>query len=328
VTGARGTTVEQAASSPAAAIATQRVIDARAPMRCCATLAGSAMTVIVNPLEPGLYIVATPIGNLGDLSPRAADILTRADVVAVEDSRVTAGLLRHIGVKRPMVPYHDHNAEGVRPNLIARMASESIALVSDAGTPLISDPGYKLVRDARAAGHLVVTIPGPCAAVAALTLAGLPTDRFMFLGFLPSKEKARAEAIAEIAAIRATLVLYESGPRLAACLAALADGLGERDAAVTREISKRFEEAVTGTLAALATRYAEAETPPRGEIVVVVGPPGAAPPASAADADTALAEALTRLTVSQAAGEVAKQLGLDRKALYARALAMKAGGGA
>jgi 16S rRNA (cytidine1402-2'-O)-methyltransferase len=284
------------------------------------------MTVIVNPLEPGLYIVATPIGNLGDLSPRAADILTRADVVAVEDSRVTAGLLRHIGAKRPMVPYHDHNGEGVRPGLVARMGTEAIALVSDAGTPLISDPGFKLVRDARAAGHLVVTIPGPCAAVAALTLAGLPTDRFFFLGFLPPKEKARAEAIAEVATIRATLVLYESGPRLAACLAALAEGLGDRDAAVTREISKRYEEAVTGTLTQLAARYADA--PPRGEIVVVVAPPGDAPPASDADADTALAEALTRLTVSQAAGEVAKALGLDRKALYARALAMKTANGA
>ncbi len=278
----------------------------------------------MSPLEPGLYIVATPIGNLGDLSPRAADILSRADVIAVEDSRVTAGLLRHIGAKRPMVPYHDHNAEGVRPGLIARMATEAVALVSDAGTPLISDPGYKLVRDARAAGHAMVTIPGPCAAVAALTLAGLPTDRFLFLGFLPPKEKARADAIAEVAAVRATLVLYESGPRLGACLATLAAVLGDREAAVTREISKRFEEAVTGTLTTLADRYADA--PPRGEIVIVVAPPGEAPPASAEEGDTALAEALTRLPAAKAAGEVAKRLGLDRKALYARALAMKAEG--
>jgi len=278
----------------------------------------------MSPLEPGLYIVATPIGNLGDLSPRAADILSRADVIAVEDSRVTSGLLRHIGAKRPMVPYHDHNAEGVRPGLIARMATEAVALVSDAGTPLISDPGYKLVRDARAAGHAVVTIPGPCAAVAALTLAGLPTDRFLFLGFLPPKEKARGDAIAEVAAVRATLVLYESGPRLGACLATLAAVLGDREAAVTREISKRFEEAVTGTLTTLADRYADA--PPRGEIVIVVAPPGEAPPASAEEGDTALAEALTRLPAAKAAGEVAKRLGLDRKALYARALAMKAEG--
>ena len=274
------------------------------------------------PLTPGLYIVATPIGNLGDLSARAAHVLSHADVIAVEDTRVTAGLLRHIGTKRPMTPYHDHNAEHVRPGLVARMGTESVALVSDAGTPLISDPGYKLVRDARAAGHTVVTIPGPCAAVAALTLAGLPTDRFLFLGFLPSKEKARADAIAEVASIRATLVLYESGPRLAACLSALAAGLGDREAAVTREITKRFEEAVTGTLSTLASRYADA--PPKGEIVIVVAPPGEAEPANPADADAALAEALTRLPASKAASEVAKALGLDRKALYARALEMKA----
>ncbi|MBB4085339.1 16S rRNA (cytidine1402-2'-O)-methyltransferase [Sphingomonas carotinifaciens] len=280
------------------------------------------MTNTTTKLDPGLYIVATPIGNLGDLSPRAANILAAADVIAVEDSRVTAGLLRHIGVKRPMQPYHDHNAEHVRPALVARMGVEAVALVSDAGTPLISDPGYKLVRDARAAGHAVVTIPGPCAAIAALTLAGLPTDRFLFCGFLPPKEKARADAIAEIAGIRATLVFYESGPRLAATLAALAVGLGDREAAVTREITKRFEEAVTGTLSTLAARYAEGG--PKGEIVVVVAPPGEAPPPSAEDADTALAEALTRLPASKAAGEVAKRFGLDRKALYARAMAMKA----
>jgi len=272
-------------------------------------------------LAPGLYIVATPIGNLGDLSPRAAHVLSNAAVIAVEDSRVTARLLHHIGVKRPMTPYHDHNAEQVRPGLIARMGSEAVALVSDAGTPLISDPGYKLVRDARAAGHTVFTIPGPCAAVAALTLAGLPTDRFLYLGFLPPKAQARAAAIVEIASVRATLVLYESGPRLGMTLAALRNGLGDREAAVAREITKHFEEAVTGTLSQLAARYADA--PPKGEIVVVVAPPGEPAPASEADADAALAEALTRLTVSQAAGEVAKTLGLDRRALYARALELR-----
>ncbi len=272
-------------------------------------------------LGPGLYIVATPIGNLGDITPRASEVLARADVIAVEDSRVTATLLRHLGLKRPMTPYHDHNAEAVRPGLIARMASEVVALVSDAGTPLISDPGYKLVRDARAAGHAVTTIPGPCAAVAALTLAGLPTDRFLFMGFLPAKAGARAATIAEVAAVRATLVFYESGPRLASALAALAEGLGDREAAVAREITKKFEECVTGTLTTLAARYADA--PPKGEIVVVVAPPGEAAPASEEDADAALVEALTRLPVSKAAGEVAKRLGLDRKALYARAMELK-----
>jgi 16S rRNA (cytidine1402-2'-O)-methyltransferase len=274
-------------------------------------------------LAPGLYIVATPIGNLGDLSPRASEILLNADIVAVEDSRVTAGLFRHLGQRRPMTPYHDHNAEAVRPGLIARMASEAVALVSDAGTPLISDPGYKLVRDARAAGHAVTTIPGPCAGIAALTLAGLPTDRFLFMGFLPAKQQARAEAIAEVAGVRATLVLYESGPRLAVTLAALAAGLGDREAAVAREITKKFEECVTGALTDLAARYADA--PPKGEIVIVVAPPGEAAPASAEDADAALAEALTRLPASKAAGEVAKRLGLDRKALYARAMELKDG---
>lgn len=272
-------------------------------------------------LSPGLYIVATPIGNLGDLSPRAADILSRASLIAVEDSRVTARLLHHIGVRRPMQPYHDHNAESVRPGLISRMASEAVALVSDAGTPLISDPGYKLVRDARAAGHPVVTIPGPCAAIAALTLAGLPTDRFLFMGFLPAKSAARATTIAEVASVRATLVFYESGPRLAATLAALAQALGPREAAVAREITKHFEEAVTGTLASLAARYADA--PPKGEIVIIVAPPGEPALPTAADADAALADALTRLSTGQAASEVAKALGLDRKVLYARALAMK-----
>jgi 16S rRNA (cytidine1402-2'-O)-methyltransferase len=273
-------------------------------------------------LSPGLYIVATPIGNLGDLSPRASEILLNADIVAVEDSRVTAGLFRHLGAKGRMTPYHDHNADAVRPGLVARMASEAVALVSDAGTPLISDPGFKLVRDAREAGHAVTTIPGPCAAIAALTLAGLPTDRFFFLGFLPSKGQARAEAIAEVAAVRATLVFYESGPRLSAALAALADGLGDREAAVAREISKKFEECVTGSLTQLAERYADA--PPKGEIVVVVAPPGEAPPATLEDADAALAEALTRLPPAKAAGEVAKKLGLDRRELYARAMALKA----
>jgi len=273
-------------------------------------------------LDPGLYIVATPIGNLGDLSPRAADILSRADLIAAEDTRVTAKLLRHIGVERPMIPYHDHNADRVRPGLVARLAGEAIALVSDAGTPMISDPGFKLVRDARAAGASIVTLPGPCAAVAALTLAGLPTDRFLFLGFLPSKEKARADAIAEVAAIRASLIFYESGPRLGVALAALAAGLGAREGAVAREISKRFEECVTGTLAELAARYAD-ETP-KGEIVVVVGPPGEAPKPQVDDLDALLREALDRLPVAKAAKEVAATTGLDRHDLYARALELKA----
>ncbi len=275
-----------------------------------------------DPLAPGLYIVATPIGNLGDLSPRAAAVLAQAAVIAAEDTRVTAKLLAHIGARVPMTPYHDHNADAVRPGLIARAGREAVALVSDAGTPLISDPGFKLVRDARAAGVTVVTIPGPCAAVAALTLAGLPTDRFLFLGFLPAKARARDEAIAEVAAVRATLVIYESGPRTAATLAALAATLGDRPAAVAREISKKFEETVDGTLATLAARYAPA--PPRGEVVIVVAGPVAVA-ATAADLDGALAAALARAPLSAAVAEVSAALGLPRTAVYARALALRDG---
>jgi 16S rRNA (cytidine1402-2'-O)-methyltransferase len=272
-------------------------------------------------LSPGLYIVATPIGNLSDLSPRAAEILASADVIAAEDSRVTAKLLGHIGIKRSMIPYHDHVADHVRGGLIAQMGEKAIALVCDAGTPLISDPGYKLVRQARAAGHQVTTIPGPCAAIAALTLAGLPTDRFLFAGFLPPKAGARSSAIAEVAEVPATLVFYESGPRLAAALVALAAGLGEREAAIAREISKRFEECVTGTLSELARRYAE--TPPKGEIVIVVGPPLPSRPADDDAIDTALRECLRSMSVSKAAGAVAEMLGVPRKRVYERALKMK-----
>lgn len=274
-------------------------------------------------LLPGLYIVAGPIGNLSDLTPRAADLLRSADVIAVEDSRVTAKLLQHAGSDRPMIPYHDHSGEGLRAKLVERMAYEAVALVSDAGTPLISDPGYKLVRDARAAGRFVTTLPGPSAVVAALTLSGLPTDRFVFMGFLPSKTKARGDALTEVAGLRATLVFYESGPRLSASLADMALTLGDRDAAVVREISKRFEETQTGSLSELSARYADA--PPKGEIAVVVGPPGEAEPASAEDADAALLLAMERLPVSKAAGEVAKALGLDRRTLYARAMELKGG---
>ena len=269
-------------------------------------------------LAPGLHIVATPIGNLGDLSPRAADILCRADRILVEDTRVTAKLLAHIGAKAPMTRYDDHSSDRDREAIVARLGEEAIALVSDAGTPLISDPGYKLVRAARTVGHAVHTVPGPSAAIAALTLAGLPTDRFLFLGFLPAKAKARTDAIAEIAEIRATLVIYESGPRLAATLAALGDGLGDREAAVVRELTKLHEECVTGALEVLAERYAAG--PARGEIVIVVGPLPETPQASEFELDAALDEALTRLSPSRAAAEVAERLGMPRKRAYARAL--------
>ncbi len=272
-------------------------------------------------LPPGLYIVATPIGNLGDLSPRAAAILAGAALIAAEDSRVTAKLLHHIGARVPMQAYHDHSDDSVRRGLVARALREPVALTSDAGTPLISDPGYKLVRDARAAGVNIVTIPGPCAAIAALTLSGLPTDRFLFAGFLPSKAGARATAIAELAAIRATLVLYESGPRLGASLAALTAGLGDRPAAVGRELTKRFEECVTGSLSELAARYADA--PPRGEIVITIAPPAEPPPADAETLDAALATALQDASVKSAVAQVSTALGLPRAMVYARALQLR-----
>jgi 16S rRNA (cytidine1402-2'-O)-methyltransferase len=270
------------------------------------------------PLPPGLHIVATPIGNLGDLAPRAAQTLLNADLILVEDTRVTARLLAHIGAKVPMTRYDDHSSDADRERIVCHLGDKAVALVSDAGTPMISDPGFKLVRAARAAGHRVHTVPGPSAAIAALTLAGLPTDRFLFLGFLPAKAKARADAIAEVAAVRATLVLYESGPRLGDTLATLTDQFGSRPAAVAREISKLHEECVTGTLAELAARYAGAV--PKGEIVVVVGPPADAAQAGDDELDAALDEALGRLTPSRAAAEVAERLKVPRKRAYARAL--------
>jgi 16S rRNA (cytidine1402-2'-O)-methyltransferase len=272
---------------------------------------------------PGLYIVATPIGNLGDITPRAAKTLASAGVIAAEDTRVTAKLLSHLGLRVPMTPYHDHSDERTRAALVARMEQEVVVLVSDAGTPLISDPGYKLVRDARTAGRHVTTLPGPCAAIAAITLSGLPSDRFLFAGFLPNKAKARADTLAEFAGLRATLIFYESGPRLSASLAAMAEGLGNREAAVAREISKMFEECVTGTLTDLAARYADAA--PKGEIVVIVGPPGEAAAEEVDDVtlDAALREAMADKPVAQAAKAVAKRFGLDRHEIYARALALK-----
>jgi 16S rRNA (cytidine1402-2'-O)-methyltransferase len=269
-------------------------------------------------LAHGLHIVATPIGNLGDLSPRAADTLRNADRILAEDTRVTAKLLAHIGAKVPMFRYDDHSSDAERERILDRLGEESVALVSDAGTPLISDPGYKLVRAARAAGHAVHTVPGPSAVVAALTLAGLPTNRFLFLGFLPSKAKARSEAIAEIASVRATLVFYESGARLGDTLAALTEILGAREAAVAREISKLHEECVTATLPLLAARYADEA--PKGEIVILVGPPLSPDSATDEQLDRALDEALSRLSPSRAAAEVAEALRIPRKRAYARAL--------
>jgi 16S rRNA (cytidine1402-2'-O)-methyltransferase len=269
-------------------------------------------------LLPGLYVVATPIGNLGDLTPRAAETLRRADLVLAEDKRVSAKLLKHVRSKARLSNYNDHTSEAERDAIVARLGAEAVALVSDAGTPLISDPGYKLVRAARAEGHDVHTLSGASAAIAALTLAGLPTDRFLFAGFLPSKTKARADAIGELSGIRSTLIFYESGPRLEHTLAALHDALGNRDAAVVREISKLHEETVSGPLSELAGRYAGG--PPKGEIVIVVAPPSEQAEASDEDLDRAIDEALRTHTPSRAAAEVAAALNIPKKRAYARAL--------
>jgi 16S rRNA (cytidine1402-2'-O)-methyltransferase len=269
-------------------------------------------------LAPGLYLVATPIGNLGDLGVRAAETLRKADLILAEDTRVTGKLLRHIGSRVPMHRYDDHATELDRQKIVARLGGETIALVSDAGTPLISDPGYKLVRAARQAGHEVRAVPGPCAAIAALTVSGLPTDRLLFLGFLPAKAKARDDAIAEIADVRATLVIYEGGPRLSETLLALAAQLGPREGAVAREITKLHEECVTGTLPDLGKLYFE--TVPKGEIVIVVGPPIEAEAVTDSTIDSLLQGAMEDLSPSRAAAEVAERLGIPRKRVYARAL--------
>ncbi|MCG8503629.1 MAG: 16S rRNA (cytidine(1402)-2'-O)-methyltransferase [Sphingomonadales bacterium] len=276
-------------------------------------------------LESGLYVTATPIGNLADLSARARDVLTNADLVAAEDTRVTAKLLNHFGIATKMLAYHDHNAPAVRPRILEVLAEGgSVVLVSDAGTPLISDPGLKLVQAAIDAGHRVVPVPGASALLAALMVSGLPTDRFLFTGFLPGKHAARKTALAELARIDASLIFYESGRRLAAVLEDMAAALGVREAAVCRELTKRFEEVRRGPLAALAEGYRR-EAAPKGEIVVVVGPPEKAAAAGADETDLALEHALKSLSVKEAAAAVAYLTGRPRRELYARALALKEG---
>ena len=276
------------------------------------------------PLTPGLYVVSTPIGNLGDISLRALATLKQADTIACEDTRVTAVLLRRYGIGTDLTPYHDHNADRVRPRLVAEMAAGArIALVSDAGTPLLSDPGYKLVQACVASGLQVVPIPGASALLAALVIAGLPTDRVLFAGFLPPKSGARRRALEEVRDVPATLVFYETGPRIAESLADMTAVLGERPASVCRELTKRFEETRRGTLADLSAHYAAAG-PPRGEIAVVIGGP-LPTEISAEDVDTALRAALETLSVRDAAAQVAMSLNQPKRVIYARALALNNG---
>jgi 16S rRNA (cytidine1402-2'-O)-methyltransferase len=268
-------------------------------------------------LPPGLYIVATPIGNLGDITLRAIETLERCDGVACEDTRVTGKLLKHLGISKPLWRYDDHAEERDRDRLVESMRSRAVVLVSDAGTPLVADPGFRLVNAARAAGLPVTVIPGACAAIAGLTLSGLPSDRFLFAGFLPAKDKARADTLASLAAVDATLVFYETAPRLAKALAAIDRAMPYREVAVARELTKLHEECRRGLPAGLIAWY-EAH-PPRGEIVLLVGPPTDHGHGEV-DADALLRAALATAKPSQAAAQVAKATGLDRRALYARAL--------
>ena len=277
------------------------------------------------PIGPGLHVVATPIGNLGDISFRALATLAAANLVVAEDTRVTKILLAHYGVTTPLFAYHEHNAEFVRPQLLARLeAGQSLALVSDAGTPLISDPGFRLVTEAIARGVAVTSAPGPSAVLAALVVAGLPTARFFFEGFLPAKSAARRQRIAELATIPGTLVVFESARRTAETVADLAAVLGPRDAAVARELTKMFEAVRRGTLDALATDLAAGD-PLRGEVVILVGPPPTGAPALDAVAlDGRIRDALKTLSVKDAAAVVSAATGQPRRKVYARAVEITA----
>ncbi|MCX7280274.1 MAG: 16S rRNA (cytidine(1402)-2'-O)-methyltransferase [Alphaproteobacteria bacterium] len=275
-------------------------------------------------LAAGLYILATPIGNARDISLRALEVLKGCDVIAAEDTRVTAKLLAIHGISRPLIPYNDHNGQQIRPQILSQLERGGlVALVSDAGTPLVSDPGYKLVREAIAAGANIVVIPGPSAVLAGLTLSGLPSDRFLFAGFLPSRAGERKGALEKLKGVRATLVFFESAQRLTESLEAMADVLGDRPAAMTRELTKLHEEVRRGSLRDLAAHYAKAGAP-RGEVTLLVGPPLEAS-TDDAKVDAALKAALAFMPVKAAAEMIAGLTDGSRKALYARALELKDG---
>lgn len=276
-------------------------------------------------LDPGLYIIATPIGNLRDITLRAIDTLNAVDEVLAEDTRVAARLLNAHSIRAKLSPYHDHNGAKRRPEILEKLEDgAALGLISDAGTPLISDPGWKLAREVLDAGHKVIPIPGPSALLAGLVASGLPSDRFMFCGFLPPKAGARTRTAEALRAVPATLVFYETGPRLVDSLRTLADALGhERDAAVCRELTKLFEESVRGTLGELCDHYAE-NGPPKGEIVLLIDGPRTSA-TTEHDLDTALIDALQTHSVKQASTEVAEMLGLPKRDVYQRALALKNG---
>jgi 16S rRNA (cytidine1402-2'-O)-methyltransferase len=289
-----------------------------------ARAADSLRALLANPLAPGLYLVATPIGNLGDITLRALATLDRADVVYCEDTRHSRTLLSHFAISRPTRAYHEHNAERERPRVLAELAAgKSVALISDAGTPLISDPGYKLVREAIAAGHHVMSLPGASATLAALGAAGLPTDAFLFAGFLPPKAGARRARLAELKAVPATLVFFEAPLRLRDSLADIAEVLGAREAAVARELTKLHEEVRRGSPADLAQWASEA---PKGEMVILVGPPVAEEVADAVIV-ARLEALLPGMSLRDATKAVAEELGVPRSRAYDLGLALRRHGG-
>ena len=274
-------------------------------------------------LAPGLYLVATPIGNLKDITLRALETLVAADLVLCEDTRVSAKLLQAHGLSPRLKPYHEHNAARIRPEIIEAInRGEAVALISDAGTPLVSDPGYKLVRACHDEGLAVTSLPGASAALTALQLSGLPSDRFFFAGFLPPKRAARMTALQELAQVPGTLIFYESQNRLATALADMTDALGDRPAAVLRELTKRFEEGRRGRLSELAAHYLDAG-PPKGEIAVVVGPPEAGAAPGEDELDRLLTGALAEGSLRDAVDRIAAETGLPRKRVYARALELE-----
>jgi 16S rRNA (cytidine1402-2'-O)-methyltransferase len=280
------------------------------------------------PIAAGLHVVATPIGNLADMSFRALSTLASADAILAEDTRVSRKLLAHYGITTPLVPYHEHNAAEMRPKVLARLkAGERLALISDAGTPLVSDPGFKLVETALDEGISVTPVPGASAVLAALVAAGLPTDRFFFEGFLPPKSAARSERLEKLAAIPGTLVFFESPRRVAEMLEDAARIFGSRKAAVARELTKLFETVKRGTLPELARLYAEMDTP-KGEIVVLIGPPlDDAPQVDTQDLDELLRKHLAHLSVKDATAVVVADTGLPKRQVYARAVALARGDG-
>jgi 16S rRNA (cytidine1402-2'-O)-methyltransferase len=277
-------------------------------------------------LAAGLHVVATPIGNMRDVTLRALDVLNGVDLIACEDTRITSRLLQRYGITTPMVAHHEHNATQIRPQLLAALKKgEKVALVSDAGTPLISDPGYRLVREAAEQGHRVIPVPGASATLAALSAAGLPTDRFLFVGFLPEKQGAREKTLQGLAGEQATLVLYEAARRLPAALKDMAAALPGREVVVAREITKRFEEFIRGDIQTVCDHYQRAG-PPKGEVVVLLGPPPAEV-AEAADLDAAILAIVDDVGVKHTAAAIAALTGRPRKEVYNRALALTKGKG-